>query len=97
MARWLYNCDGDPIAYVQGENVFSPKGDYAGKLYSDKTVWNGEYIGELFADDRFIFDSRKLRATRKMPGMPGLPGFVGEPNYKGPVTIPLGYRDVEFR
>lgn len=97
MTRWLCNCDGDPIAFVQGEHVFTPQDDYVGKLYSDKLVWNGEYIGELFADDRLIFDTRKLRATRIMPGMPALPGFTGEPEYWGPVTMPIGYQDVDLR
>lgn len=97
MTRWLYNCDGDPIAFVQGEHVFTPQGDYVGKLYSDNSVWNGEYIGELFADDWLIFDTRKLRATREMPGLPGLPGFVSEPDYKRPVTMPIGYQDANPR
>jgi hypothetical protein len=95
--RWFYNSDGDPIAFIQGENVYSVLGDYVGKLDSDKQVWNGEYIGELYADDRLIYNSSKLFGNRKMPGLPGLPGFFGEPTYKGSMTLPLGYRDVELR
>ena len=59
------------------------------------SVWNGDYVGELYADDRLIFDARKLKGTRGIPGMPGLPGFIGEPNFKGPITLPLGFKDVE--
>jgi hypothetical protein len=96
MTRWLYNSDGDPIGFIQGENVFTTKGDFAGKFYPDQTIWNGDYIGELFADDRLIYDARKLHGNRKMPGITGLPGFFGEPSFKGPITIPLGYRDVDL-
>jgi hypothetical protein len=95
MARWLYNSDGDPIAFISGQNVFTRRGDFFGKLYEDKTVWNGDYVGELFADDRLIYDARKLKGSRGIPGLPGLPGFIGEPDFKGPITVPLGYRDVE--
>ena len=97
MTRWLYDSDGDPIAFIQNENVFSARGDYLGKLDSEEQVWNGEYIGEIWADDRFIFDARKLHGRRKMPGLPTLPGFHGEPTFKGAITIPLGYRDVDLR
>lgn len=96
MTRWLYNSDGDPIAFITGTNVFSLHGDFVGKLYEDKSVWNGDYVGELFADDRLIFDGRKLKGSRGIPGIPGLPGFTGEPDFKGPITIPLGFRDVEI-
>jgi hypothetical protein len=95
MTRWLYNSDGDPIAFISGTNVFTRRGDFFGKLYEDNSVWNGDYVGELFADDRLIYDGRKLKGSRGIPGMPGLPGFIGEPAFKGPVTIPLGFRDVE--
>lgn len=94
--RWLYNSDGDPIAFITGSNVYSLRGDFVGKLYEDNSVWNGEYVGELFADDRLIYDARKLKGTRGIPGMPGLPGFVGEPDYRGPITVPLGFHDVDL-
>ncbi len=95
MTRWLYNSDGDPIAFVSGTYVYTRRGDFLGRLYEDNSVWNGDYIGELFADDRLIYDGRALKGSRGIPGMPKLPGFVGEPDFKGPVTIPLGFRDVE--
>ncbi|MBE0700013.1 MAG: hypothetical protein IH586_24060 [Anaerolineaceae bacterium] len=97
MTRWLYNSDGDPIAFIQGDNVFTTQGDFFGKIYPDQQVWNGDYLGELFADDRLIYNATKLHGNRKMPGLAGLPAYFGEPPFKGPVTIPLGYRDVDIR
>ena len=97
MTRWLYNSDGDPIAFIFNVNVYSCRGDFIGKLYEDNTVWNGEYVGEIYDDQRLIYDDRKLKGSRGIPGMPGLPGFVGEPDYKGPMTLPMGYRDILIR
>ena len=96
-ARWLYNSDGDPIAYVSGAYIYSPRGDFVGRLYEDKTVWNCEYVGELYADDRLVYDARKLKGARGVTGTPGLPGFIGEPPSKGPAALPQGYRDVDLR
>lgn len=96
MVRWLYNSDGDPVAFVSGENVFSARGDFVGKLYPDQQIWNGDYIGEIYADDRLIYNATRLHGTRVFPGMPGLPGFAGEPEFKGSFTVPLGYRDVDI-
>ncbi len=97
MTRWLYDSDGEAIAYFQGEYLYSARGEFVGKLYEDNTIWNGDYIGEIMADDRFVFDERQLKASRGIPGRPPLPGFVGEPGFKGPFSIPLGFRDVDIR
>jgi len=96
MARWLYNSDGDPVAFVSGEHVFSLRGDFVGKLYPDQQIWNGEYIGEIYADDRLIYNAAKLHGTRRLPELPGLPGYAGEPGFKGPFTLPQGYHDVNL-
>jgi hypothetical protein len=95
MVRWLYNSDGDPVAYVSGEYVFSARGNFVGKLYPDQQVWNGNYVGEIYADDRLIYNTEILHGNRGVPGSPGLPGFAGQPAFKGPCTVPLGYNDVD--
>ncbi len=97
MVRWLYNSDGDPIAFISGQNVFTCRGDFFGKLYEDNTIYNGDYVGELYADDRLIYDERRLHGMRGIPGMPGQPEFAGEPEYKGPFSLPSGFEDVRIR
>ena len=32
MAKWLYNLHGHPIAFVNGDKVFSKKGSFIGRL-----------------------------------------------------------------
>lgn len=94
--RWLFNSDGDAIAFVSSKSIYSLKGDFIGQLYEDGTIWNGNYLGQLWADDRVIFNTRKLFEHRGLPGLPTLPGFVGEAPSRAPVTIPLGFSDVDF-
>ena len=94
--RWLYNSDGDAVAFISGTYIFTPRGSFIGKLYEDNTVWNGDYVGQIMFDDRLFYDIRTLKSSRGIPGLPGLPAFAGEPPYKGPVTVPIGYRDVDL-
>ncbi len=96
MVRWLYNSDGDAIAFIAEKHVFTPKGEFVGMVYPDNTIWNGEYVGTIMADDRLFYDHRALHPHRGIPGIPGLPPFVGDPLLKGPYTCPLGYRDVDL-
>ncbi len=96
MARWLYNSDGDPIAFISRQNVFTRRGAFLGRLYEDNTVWNNDYVGELYADDRLIYDERTLHGTRGAPGLPGLPEFTGEPAFKDALSLPLGFVDIRI-
>lgn len=96
MVRWLYNSDGDPIVFIAGKHAFTQKGEFIGMLYPDNTIWNGNYVGTIMADDRLFYDQRSLHPDRGIPGTPGLPPFVGDPMQKGPYTCPLGYRDVDL-
>jgi len=94
MIRWLYNSEGDAVAFVTGMNVFNLRGDFIGRLYEDNQVWNGDYIGEVYRDDRLVFNPKRVFERRSLPGMPGLPGFAGEPRTKEPVSLPSGFHDI---
>jgi hypothetical protein len=95
--RWLYNSDGDAIAFIYGKHVYTQRGNFVGMVYDDHTIWNGDYVGTIMADDRLFYDTRRLTGNRGIPGTPGLPPFVGDPMLRGPYTCPLGFRDVDFR
>ncbi len=96
MARWLYNSDGDPIAFISGQYVFTRRGTFLGRLYEDNTVWNNDYVGELYAGDRLVYDERTLHGSRGIPGIPGLPEFTGEPEFKDALSLPSGFSDVRI-
>lgn len=95
MVRWLYNSEGDAVAFVTGSNVFNLAGNFIGKLYEDNQIWNGEYIGEVYGDDRLIYNPQRMFGRRPLPGLPSLPGFAGEPRTKEPVMLPSGCHDVD--
>ena len=96
MVRWLYDSEGDPIAFIADDRVFTKIGDFVGILYPDQQIWNGDYIGEIYADDRWFFNETNLHCARSLPKTPGLPPFAGAPAFRGPLTPPMGYRDVDF-
>lgn len=93
--RWLYNSGGQPIAYVDGENVFSSSGRFVGRL-SGNEVWHGAYIGEIVNGDRLLRRTYSSTTIRGIPGIPGTPGIPGRPGNIGVIGIPGGYEDVNI-
>ena len=95
MATWLYNSSGTPVAFVEGDKVFSRYGHFVGRVDGNE-VWHGRYIGEILRGNRFLHNTRKSSVIRGTPGVPGTPGIPGLPGMKGYIAPPAGYRDVEL-
>ena len=95
MTRWLYSSRGEPIAFVNGEDVFSSSGRYVGRLDGNE-VWHGRYIGEVVDDDRFLRRRGKGGVDRGRGGIPGSPGVPGRPGNKGGHGLPGSYEDIEL-
>lgn len=95
MATWLYGSSGTPVAFMQGDRVFSRYGHFIGRLDGDE-VWHGRYIGEILRGDRLLHDTRKGLVIRGTPGVPGTPGIPGLPAMKAAIMLPPGFRDVEL-
>lgn len=70
-ARFIFDSDGAPIAFIENDNVFSMDGIWAGFLFEGNSVFdqNGAYIGLLLDDGRIAKDSSKLSP----PGVPPPP------------------------
>jgi hypothetical protein len=60
MASWLFNSSGIPIAFVDGNNVFSAVGEFVGRLDGNE-VWNGGYIGEIVRDVYLLHKTQPSR------------------------------------
>ena len=95
MSTWLYSSSGSPIAFISGDNVFSKRGDYIGRL-EDSEVWHGSYKGEIVRGDYFLYNTNKGSVVRGTPGTPGTPGIPGTPGMRGAMATPGGYRDVQL-
>lgn len=72
MSKWLFNSSGSPIEFVKNDKVFSECGTFVGRVDNNE-VWNGEYIGEIYRDDRIVFKANKSSSTRTRPSTPSIP------------------------
>lgn len=95
MAQWLYDSTGSPIAFINGDKVFSRSGHFIGRLDGNE-VWHGSYKGEIIKSDRFLYKTSRSTIIRGTPGTPGTPGIPGMPGTKGGISVPTGYRDIDL-
>jgi hypothetical protein len=95
MATWLFNSRGEPIAFIKEDKVFSASCDFIGRI-DDGEVWHGRYKGEIYRESRLLYKKMKGAVIRSTPGIPGRPGKPGRPGNKSAISMPSGYRDVEF-
>jgi hypothetical protein len=92
MENWLYNPEGKPVAFINGEEVYSSNGEYIGHLVGNE-VLNGGYAGEILWGYLLVRDDRKPKNmpttfNRRIPNTPEVP------EYKGFTFVPLQYVDV---
>lgn len=54
--RYIFATNGDYVAFVQGEHLFTPDGDWLGFMRSGNEVYSktGKFIGYLMDDDRIV-------------------------------------------
>jgi len=92
--KWLYDSQGFPIAFIEEDEVFSPVGEFIGKILKNE-VYNGYYKGEII-DERFVVNrSKKYKYIingssanpRKIPNSPAL---------KRRIELPQGLEDIEM-
>jgi hypothetical protein len=95
-SEWLYDSRGRPVAFRLGPNVFSPDGDFLGRMYGDE-LWNGAYRGELLRGDRLVRALAARGDERPAPPLPPPPDVPTAPaGGRGAIGLPAGFRDVRF-
>lgn len=96
MVEWLFNSKGHPIAFVFGENVYSKGKRYIGFLQGN-SVWYGSYKGEIIYGERLLYDTSKssLRGPMPLSSRPSVPS-PQSPSSRGEISLPSGFRDIEF-
>jgi hypothetical protein len=95
MTTWLFDSRGEPIAFIKDDKVFSMHAGFIGRLDGDE-VWHGRYKGEIYRENRFLYKMSKGAIIRGTPGTPGRPGTPARPARKPAISMPSGYREVEF-
>ena len=95
MFKWLYNSDGDGVAFIYGNNVFTENSDFLGELHG-KEIWNGEYIGEILGEDRICrkaLPPLHLKGLTALPPLPPLPPLAA---LKPPILFPVTHEDLKL-
>jgi hypothetical protein len=95
MAEWLFNSEGKPIAFVNGNDVFTRTGRFLGRL-TEKELWRGEYQGEIVRENRLLYKMNNVHPTHARPPKPVKPAIPSIPGSKGSNGLPSGYRDVDL-
>jgi hypothetical protein len=96
--QYLFNSEGNWIAFRDGQFIFTPDGEWLGWLTPDgENVLDitGKYLGSIYPQDRFY---RKLQEPELEPSYPGYPGQrsnPGYPGFPGAVSIPWDAKDLE--
>ena len=95
MANFIYDQLGNPVAFTEGEFIFSILGQAIGQI-RDTHIHkiSGEYVGELYQDlvvDMNIGDLSNIGHR----GDPGNPGFKGIPKNRG--VVDTEYTDMFFK
>jgi hypothetical protein len=96
--EYLFDSNGEWIAFRKGKYVFSPSGRWIGwQPWDDADVVDirGSYLGTIFPGNRFYKIIQK--ACRGNPGFPGYQTYLGRPGYPGYAghsPIPTGTVDL---
>lgn len=99
--RYLFNSNGDYVAFVQDDNVFTPEADWLGFVRNGNEFYSrdGLFIGYILNDDRV---ARKrgdyMRAKQSRPFMPFRPLRPLRPLKRLRMPrLPAPYEDVFLR
>lgn len=95
--RYIYNTSGKYVAFIQGDNLFSPDADWIGFSTNGVDFYNtdGTHLGKLLGDDR-IARQTNITLPRILPPFPPFRPFrpfAPYPRLRMP-SLPYGWKDV---
>ncbi len=95
--RYIFNTNGQYVAFIQGDNLFSPDVEWLGFIRNGSDVFSkdGTFMGQLLNDDRIARNT----AISPMPVIPPFPPFSPfRPFAPFPrlrkSSLPWGWKDV---
>ena len=67
--RYIFNTNGEYVAFVQDENLFTPDAEWIGFIRNGTNVYHpdGNYLGQLLNDDRIAIQKNQLRPLKLIP------------------------------
>jgi hypothetical protein len=100
LTEWLYDSQGNPIAFNALGHIVSRTGRFIGTARSyapDRLeVWHGSYKGEIVEKNRFLHVDAPPTEDRGGGEPPPLPGVPPIPDAIEPRGLPSGYQDVDL-
>jgi hypothetical protein len=74
--RYIFNTNGQYVAFIQGDNLFSPDAEWIGFLRNGTHVFSkdGTFMGQLLNDDRIARNS-SVSLLSIIPPLPPFPPF----------------------
>ena len=73
--RYLFNTSGRFVAFVSGDNIFSPSSEWLGYIVSGNEFYNksGHFVGYILDDDRVMKNTMELPRPPQIPRVPPIP------------------------
>lgn len=95
--RYLFNSDGEYVAFIVDENIFNPDAEWIGFLRSGLAYHaNGTYMGQLLRDDRIAINERSPKPFSVFPPFKPFKPFrpLSPMRRLRMAPLPLGWKDV---
>jgi hypothetical protein len=96
--RYLFNTAGHYVAFISGENIFSPDGTWIASLHGGNEAYNldGTFLGYVLDDDRVAKRTNEApRARRSRPASPARPALPARPMRRARMPrLPGPWKDV---
>ena len=67
--RYIYNTSGEYVAFIHGENLFSPECEWLGYIKKGNEVYNtqGNFLGYVNNDDRIVRNKSEFKRFKEFP------------------------------
>lgn len=99
--HYLFNSDGEWIAFKEGKYIFNTEGEWIGWMgWDDADVADkdGKYLGTITHGNRlYYFTNHPYRGNPGYPGSPGYPGRPGYPGHAGYDSPPSGAQNTRIK
>jgi len=96
--RYLFNTSGKFVAFVSGDNVFTPQSQWLGYIVNGNEFYNesGKFVGYVLDDDRVARNTMEIPRIPRIPRIPPISPIPPIPPLPRLPKIPLlpPYEDV---
>jgi hypothetical protein len=99
LTQWLYDSRGNPVAFNALRHIVSRDRRFIGTIagyLGRQDIWNETYKGEIVEGNRLLTVENPPTEKRGAIRPPPLPQIPCIPDPIGPMSLPAGYRDIDW-